>query len=515
MTRRFNYPPARVALALRITTGCQPIHATREYSLIEIGRGRGWHALSERTMTNKVVSTTAILLSSIILMASASTAADGDNLTELRLATFAADVTCPIGHPLLGGLYDPATQIVDPLFARGIVLSGAGSPIVLCAVDWCEIRNGSFDAWRESLADAAETSRERVLVCSLHQHDAPVTDLSAARLLSAAGLAGAMFDIEFERACIERTAAALREGLKESQIITHLGIGQSKVERIASNRRVVREDGSVHYHRGSNSGGDAYLREAPDGSIDPLLKTLSFWNGDRPIAALHAYAVHPMSYYGKGGVSADFVGLARRIAQQASPSIFQIYVSGCSGDVTAGKYNDGSPANRTVLADRLWQAIKRAQVATRRLPLKEVNFRNTQLVLPFRRSESHTAEALQQTVANSDARKRDRILAAMGLASLQRTRSGQAIDFPCIDFGTAQILLFPGETWVGYQLKAQEQRPNSHVISIGYGECWPGYIPTAQGFVDRFDNVWYWVGPGSDQLLNAALERVLPKEGTP
>lgn len=459
----------------------------------------------------KTVPMTLIFLLSIVIMAAAITAADRGNETQLRLATFSVDVTCPIGHPLLGGLYDPTKQIVDPLFARGFVLSGAGSPIVLCAVDWCEIRNGSYEAWRESLAKAAGTTRERVLVCSIHQHDAPVTDLSAARLLSAAGLDGVMFDIEFERDCIKRTAAALREGLTESSRITHLGIGQSKVQRIASNRRVVREDGSVRYHRSSNSGGDRFLREAPDGLIDPQLKTLSFWDGERPIATLHAYAVHPMSYYGKGGVSADFVGMARRLAQQASPSVFQIYVSGCSGDVTAGKYNDGSPANRTVLADRLWQAMKRAQAATNRFPIGEVTFRTTQLVLPFRQSERHTPHALRQAVADRQASPRDRVLAAMGLASFLRVQSGEAIDMPCIDFGTAQIVLFPGETWVGYQLAAQEQRPDSTVISIGYGECWPGYIPTTQGFQDNFDNVWYWVGLGSDQQLHSALQRVLPR----
>ena len=46
--------------------------------------------------------------------------------------------------------------------------------------------------------------------------------------------------------------------------------------------------------------------------MDPWLRTLSFWEHDRPVAALHCYATHPMSYYGKGGVSSDFVGMARR-----------------------------------------------------------------------------------------------------------------------------------------------------------------------------------------------------------
>src|SRR5438132_1289456 len=58
----------------------------------------------------------------------------------LRLATFSADVTPPTGHPLMGGGIAPAREVVDPLFARGFVLLGVGAPIVLAAIDWCEIR---------------------------------------------------------------------------------------------------------------------------------------------------------------------------------------------------------------------------------------------------------------------------------------------------------------------------------------------------------------------------------------
>ena len=98
------------------------------------------------------------------------------SVAQFRLSTFSADVTCPVGHPLLGGLYAAAEKIVDPLQAQGFVLLGPDEPIVLCAIDWCEIRNQSYDLWRDKLAEAAGTRRERVLVCSLHQHDAPLTD---------------------------------------------------------------------------------------------------------------------------------------------------------------------------------------------------------------------------------------------------------------------------------------------------------------------------------------------------
>ena len=61
-------------------------------------------------------------------------------------------------------------------------------------------------------------------------------------------------------------------------------------------------------------------RLTAEGTIDPWLKTLSFWDGDRPLLALSCYATHPMSHYGQGHVSSDFVGLARKQRQKEEPA---------------------------------------------------------------------------------------------------------------------------------------------------------------------------------------------------
>src|SRR5262249_57539030 len=88
--------------------------------------------------------------------------------------------------------------------------------------------------------------------------------------------------------------------------VTHVGTGQAKVERIASNRRWVDETGRVRFDRTSATR-DPKARAAPEGTIDPHLKTLSLWDGDRPVLALSAYATHPMSSSATGGVSTPFL----------------------------------------------------------------------------------------------------------------------------------------------------------------------------------------------------------------
>src|SRR5262249_15133182 len=155
---------------------------------------------------------------------------------------------------------------------------------------------------------------------------------------------------------------------------------KSRVEQVASNRRYLDRDGKPAFDRTSATR-DAYARAQPEGTIDPWLRTLSFWDGERPVAALCVYATHPMSRYGQGQVSSDFVGLARRRRQEGDASTFQVYVSGCSGNVTAGKYNDGAPENRELLAERIERAMAEAWRATQRHPLEAVAFRSVPLRL--------------------------------------------------------------------------------------------------------------------------------------
>lgn len=431
-----------------------------------------------------------------------------------RIAPFSADVTIPLGHRCMGILPTKSLTVDDPLEAHGFVLSGVDKPIVLLALDWCEIRNGAYDEWRDALAKAAGTDPARILLSSLHQHDAPVTDSGAQDYLDQVGMSGELYDREFNADCIRRVIAAMKTSMATAIPVTHLGHGQAKVLHVASSRKIISPDGRVSFNRYSSSGGDKFLQDTDEGDIDPLLRTISFWNNDDPILALHSYATHPMSHYGKGAVSADFVGRARRLREQHDKHIAQVYVSGCSGDVTAGKYNDGTPAMRPLLADRLHTAMKAAWEATVKTPLTPamISFRNVPLTLPFNDDLEFSRESLMQTLQNAAQPERHRILAAMSLSSLDRIERGQPIDLVCVDFSVARIVLMPGESFVGYQQLAQKLSGDVMTMSIGYGECWPGYIPTQLAFDENFDHDWRWVAKSAAAPLETALRELLAKK---
>lgn len=149
----------------------------------------------------------------------------------LRVATFDIDATPPVGSMMA---YDLAKEPGElGLRARGIVLLGAGEPIVLCAVDWIGIANESHDAFRAAIAKAAGGSPGRVAVHTLHQHDAPESDFSAERLMNEAGLDPRQYAGHWQREVITRLAGAVQESLARAKPVTHLGLGAAEVQEVA------------------------------------------------------------------------------------------------------------------------------------------------------------------------------------------------------------------------------------------------------------------------------------------
>ncbi|MDF1859617.1 MAG: hypothetical protein P1U87_05345 [Verrucomicrobiales bacterium] len=430
-----------------------------------------------------------------------------------ELATFSVDVTPPVGHQLFTGGGKESVAVNDPLFAKGFVLSGAklGKPVVFVSVDWSEIRNDAFDHWRDALADAVDTDRARVFVSAIHQHDTPLADLTAQRILEEAGAETQLIDLKFHEETLKKVAAAAKEAWKNPQTISHFGTGKAKAEELASNRRFVNSEGEVSYGRGSS--GNLPGRIAPVGTIDPWVKTLSFWDGEDAVCALSIYATHPMSYYRTQRISADFPGMARAARQEKTPETLQIYASGASGNVTVGKFNNGQKEMRALFADRLEEAMTKAWENTTKHKLTEMSFRSESLTLAPQSDGPFTEESLRSILHDESKDRMTRGKAALGLSWQKRCASGQPIDVPLLELegGKAQLLLLPAEIYVEYQLAAEEMGRDSFVLTAGYGESGPGYIPTEKAESEGDSNIrgWSWIAPGQEGKVLAVLEKLL------
>jgi hypothetical protein len=259
----------------------------------------------------------------------------------------------------------------------------------------------------------------------------------------------------------DRLAQAVREATGRLQPADRIGMGQAKVDRVASSRRIVTADGKFH-GRMSAGGRNPALAALPEGQIDPLLKTVTFARGDKPLVRLHYYATHPQSYYGDPRVTMDFVGLAREQLEQEE-GVPQVYFTGCAGDVAAGKYNDGTPRARDELTGRLLAGMRAAAAATRFEPAGRLQWRTEPLVLPLKSAPGFTLSELRAKMVDAKEKPHLRILAARRIA--------------------------------------------------GYGDGCTNYICTEQAFREGgYEPSASTVGPQSETLLKAAIDRLLKTE---
>jgi hypothetical protein len=239
------------------------------------------------------------------------------------------------------------------------------------------------------------------------------------------------------------------------------------------------------------------------------------------------YATHPQSYYRTGKANPDFPGLARN-ARQQSTGVPHIHFNGAGGNIGAGKYNDGSPENRQILADRVGDAMQRAWNSTKKssLAAADVRWTTTAVALPPAphldektlvalvegREHSSTADKGGEAADAKSPMHLDRFIAATKLAWLRRCQEGEKTELACLRLGGARILHLPGELFVEYQLESQRLRPDAFIAVAAYGDYGPAYIGTeiayAQGGYETGRNSSF-VAPEVEGLLMRGIAKLL------
>ncbi len=429
---------------------------------------------------------------------------------RLSLARFRFDVTPPLGHSLCGGWIPPASAIDDPLQAIGLVLLGAGQPIVLCSVDWTGLCNDAHVQWKQALATAARTTPDRVAVQCLHQHDAPFVCLEADRIVRQQGDLPPNVDPAFFRRCLEAGKNAVTKALRSPRRITHVASAQAEVKDVASNRRILNDQGRVLTNR-SVAPGSEKLRPLPAGVIDPWLKNIAFYDGAEKVAACYYYAVHPISYCcQEGRVSSEFVGLARRLKQEHDqPGCTHLYFTGCAGNQNTGKYNNSDvKENRQLLTERVYAAMEAASEKLRPRPISQVAWK-THDILPPPRSDL-SAKEIQAQIDDASNRVVLRNRPAFTLAWLRRCEQRIPLTLSALHVNENVLLHLPGEPFVEYQLRAQALAPNRFIATAGYGDGGPWYIPTAEAyFQGGYEVKVAFCDPRIDPMLTDGILKLL------
>jgi len=428
---------------------------------------------------------------------------------KLRLATFRYDVTPPMGHSLCGGWIKPVIGVDDPQEAIGYVLLGGGKPIVVCAVDWTGLANSAHIRWRQALAEAAKTTIDRVAVHCVHQHNAPFACMDAEKIILEQGDLPHIVEPEFFQRCLDGGRKAVGEALKKAVPVTHVAHGEARVHRVAGNRRIIGLDGKLISQRGSASRKAEHHRY-PEGLIDPMLKTVAFYHGERKLVASHYYACHPMSYYGDGMVSADFCGLARRRRQKQEPHCTHLYFNGCGGNIGAGKYNNGSKEARVQLTQRMFDGIVASETILKPEPIKSLSWEVEDILPPL--NPRFDEEQLMAGINNRKNRVVSRNRPSYTVAFIRRVKAGIPITLSSLHVNDISLLHLPAESFIEYQLRAQAVAPKRFVACAAYGDGGPWYIPVKEAYPQGGYAVGVaWCSEEMDPLMSKGIQTLLAR----
>lgn len=434
---------------------------------------------------------TLILTASLIWMSATATGA------QLRVAAFRADATPALGEPLIW--VTPAERVADPLWAKGVVLEDRGGRYVLCAVDWCGIGGATHRLFREKIAAAAGTDPSRVAVHSVHQHTAPYIDGDGYRILGKLPNPPLRMSDLFLEEVTGRLADAVRQAVARLEPFDRAGVSETRVERVASARRLWSGDGKL-VTRFSTSGQKPELAAMPEGPIDPQLRTVTLARGAKPLVRLHYYATHPQTFCCEGTVSGDFVSAAREAVERET-GVPQIYFTGASGDVTVGKYNDGSTRAREELAARLTRTLQEANRPARYGKAAWVNWRVERFSLPPR------GDAARESPGGSG---QQLYRAAITAAFAERTQPLEAV---LLEIGAAHIVHLPGEPMLEFQNYARGLCPKEFVALAGYGDISPGYLCTDKAYTEGgYEPSAANAAPGTEARVKEAIRRLLNVE---
>ncbi len=423
--------------------------------------------------------------------------------SRLRLATFRCDVTPAPGEPLIWTT--PASKVEDRLWAKGVVLDDGHARCVLCALDWCGIGGAAYELFRDRIAAAAGIGPERVALQSVHQHTAPYVDGDAYRLLSSFGIPILCMSDDSLRGVSERIAKSAAEACAQLIPFDRVGAGRARVERVASGRRIS-VDGKLII-RFSTGGSSPELAALPEGPIDPFLETVTLAAGERPLVRLHYYATHPQTFCCDGRISGDFVSAARE-ALEKEEGVFQVYFTGCAGDVTVGKYNDKSDEARAGLALRLAQGMRASIASTHFYPATEMRWRVGELRLPVKLSGAESATALSSRLARREFKTLDEAYrAAISLAFSQRSRP---LPTSALEIGAIRVLHLPGEPMLEFQDYARQIGRVDFIAVSGYGDMSPGYLCTDRAFDEGgYEPGASNAGPGTEERVKKTIRKLL------
>ncbi len=399
---------------------------------------------------------------------------------HLKAAVAKLDITPPVGHQLWGNgeRVGPSTGILDPIYARMLVLKSDVSSLAIVTLDL----GRTFDD--EQTAEVRDRIRraagiQHLIFAASHTHTGP-TVLSNKYIQAGSH--------RWEPKVLSLIVQTIKEA-SQNMVPCRIGAGKGAAY-IGHNRSDPLLHGQV---LGNN---ETQVRTSP---FDPIVQVLRVDDlKGTPIAVIVNHACHPIVLNSAGSTqySADFPGvMCAMVEKNYSGQTICLFIQGAAGDI-ASRYSGyassekGSGGHGVMVREmrrlgrELGQEVIRVAGEIHPQDPKEPELQVIEEPLTFRaRWNLEKLRALDAVPTYH-----------------QWLTTGRPLGFPldAITVWITTVLInrqiamvtMPGEPYIDYQIDFRSRLPGLDTILAGYSNGYAAYLPTLRAELQYEDATW-------------------------
>ncbi len=151
------------------------------------------------------------------------------------------EITCPVGIPLIGSWGKPSESVLDPLYARAMVLGDGHSTIAIVSADLLYAPHDEIvGPVRSLIRERCEIAEENVLICATHTHSGPEV-FTRSKIPADGRLDPSLIDQTYLHALRERIADAVCTAHGDMRAAA-VGFARGYLPEVVFNRRPIGTD---------------------------------------------------------------------------------------------------------------------------------------------------------------------------------------------------------------------------------------------------------------------------------
>jgi neutral ceramidase len=400
---------------------------------------------------------------------------------DFRVGAAKVDITPKDGTPL-GGYYKfrGSAGVLDPLYAKTIVMEKDGTHAVIIVLDLSGTVRPIVAAARKLIQEQCGIEGDHVMISGTHTHTGPqqprdsmMDDIT--KVNSPPGVA-----------YISSLPGLIADSVKQAKAKlapVNASIAIGRAEGISFNRRILREGQKEAIWQPQK----LTPQDRPAGPVDPDVGVLVFEAGDRPVASLLNFAMHPTSVGGGVKISADYPGVfTRLVSERHGKEMISVFANGCCGNINHTDYITGKRRTTLELGTALADAADAAWPNLKRIDAFKPRVRSEQVTLKRRSfTEAQIAKA-KDMAANMFTKNFGTVPMAETvciLETLDKKDKPLLAEVQVIAISNdVAVVALPGEIFVELGLVLKKASPFKHTLIAELANGSIGYVPNKEAY---------------------------------